>query len=327
MIAPIYAYSSLDFFSKIDKNYLYFQSARASLTFLLNSLRIEMILIPSYTCPTVLEAIKSSDADYDFIDLDENLDFEQNDLEYMLDTHKSKKIAILPTSLYNAPIKDYKTLYPDIIVIEDLSQSLPLYKQNSDFAIYSFGKSKLISCNGGGVLEGFSDIKTYEKLPSKCGFLKDYTISFITQMLLKYGWRYLYKYYESSKTDSYTFHKIEPKKICDIKKRWICSLLKKIDTTHRVEVSNRYLKYIEKDRLFKIPNDRAYLRMPVKKRVNSKEVSFMEPYALVYQEATKKRAKKLEIAETLSKECSFLPTHDLVKLKDIERFIKMSNMH
>ena len=322
-IPPIYAYTSLNFFSDIDERYLYFRSAREALTFLLKTLKIDVALIPSYTCPTVIEAINSSDSIYDFIDLDSNLDFKKDDLEYMIDFYNGKKIALIPTTLFNAPIRDYKKLYPKLTVIEDLAQSTPIYKQSSDFAIYSFGKSKFISSFGGGVLEGEIDKKPYENLAESCTFIQDYLANIATQTLLKYGWSLLLKRYQKLSDKEYLFHKIEPKRICDIKKRWINSLLKGFNPSHRIKISDLYLNSVKKDKLFDLKKDRPYLRMPIKKLVDIPEVSFMKPYRVVYELALKKRTKKLEIAELLAKNCTFFPTHELVNEKDVENFATM----
>lgn len=323
MISPIYAFSSLNFFGEIEHKYHYFQSARAALVFLLSSLEIDIVLIPSFTCPTVLDALKTLDIEYDFVDLDDNLDFNIKDLEFLLDCYNTKSIALLPTSLFNAGIRDYKKFYPNLIVIEDLTQSLPTYKQSSDFAIYSFGKSKFISAFGGGLLEGNIQNFRYDNLQSECSFFRDYFFSIIFQIFLRHGWNILYNFYKLQKDTKHTFSKIEPKKICDIKKRWICNLIKNFDSSYREKISRLYIELIDKDKLFNFSKQRAYLRMPVKKRIISKEVSFMEAYRTVYEEARKKRDKKLEIAECLANNCSFLPTHELVKANDVERFVRL----
>ena len=325
MIPPIYAFSSLNFFGNIEHKYHYFQSARASLVFLLSSLKIDIVLIPSFTCPTVLDALKTLDIEYDFVDLDDDLDFNINDLEFLLDFYSSKNIALLPTSLFNAHIRDYKKIYPKLVVIEDLTQSLPMYKQSSDFAIYSFGKSKFISSFGGGILEGNIQNSKYDSLQSECSFLGDYFFSIIFQIFLKYGWSFLYNFYEMQRNAEYIFSKIEPKKICDIKKRWICGLIKNFNSSYREKISELYIESIDRDKLFNFSKKRAYLRMPVKKIVVSKEVSFMEAYSIVYKEAVKKRDKKLEVAECLANNCSFLPTHELVRASDVKRFARLVN--
>jgi len=325
VIPPIYAFSSLNFFGEIEHKYHYFQSARAALVFLLSSLEIDIVLIPSFTCPTVLDALKTLDIEYDFVDLDNGLDFDIKDLEFLLDFYNTKKIALLPTSLFNVKIRDYKKIYPKLIIIEDLTQSLPMYKQSSDFAIYSFGKSKFISSFGGGLLEGNIQNFKYDNLQSECTFLRDYFFSMIFQIFLKYEWNILYNFYKIQKVTKHTFLKIEPKKICDIKKRWICSLIKNFDSSYREKISQLYIEMIDKDKLFNFSKKRAYLRMPVKKRIISKEVSFMEAYHTVYEEAVKKRGKKLEVAECLANNCSFLPTHELVKASDVKRFARLVN--
>jgi len=265
MIPPIYAETTLNFFTKSDRRYHYFQSARESLVFLLLGLEIDVLLIPSYTCPSVLESLKSVDIDYDFVDLDEDLDFSIEDLEFLIDFYSAKKIALLATSLFNACIRDYKRLYPNLLVIEDLTQSLPVYKQSGDFAIYSFGKSKFLSAFGGGMLEGIVQDDMYKKLPYKCSLFTDYILSVVSQTVLRYGWNSLYMCYEKQKQKEYVFHKIEPKRICDIKSRWINGLLKSSNLSHRERISTKYIESIDSSMQFSIPSGKAYLRIPVKR--------------------------------------------------------------
>lgn len=311
-----------NFFGKYSKNFFYFRQARESLYFLLELIPADVVLIPSYTCPSVLNVLKKLYIDYDFIDLDWNLDLNLKDLNNMIDKYQNKKIALLATSLFNAPVRNYKRLYPNLVIIEDLSQSLPKYRQNSDFAIYSFGKGKLISTYGGGILEGCLERRVYDALPSEKSFVSDYISAILQKHLLKYGWRFLSYFYHHRQ--QYHFEqKIEPTKICNKKKNWITNSILNYNSKYRRKISNIYLEAIPKDLLFDLTSGRDYMRMPVKKRIDSREVSYMQNYKIVYEEALKKRGKKLEVAECLVNDCSFLPIHELVKEKDIQRFINL----
>ena len=322
MIPPLYPFTIYNFFGKYSENFFYFRHARESLYFLLEIIPVDIVLIPSYTCPSVLNVLKNLHIDYDFIDLDWDLDFKLEDLDKMIDKYKDKKIALLATSLFNAPIRDYKRSYPDLIIIEDLAQSSPKYKQGSDFAIYSFGKGKLISTHGGGILEGCLETKIYNALPLKNSFAVDYISAIMQKYLLKYGWRFFSNFYHHRQ--QYHFEqKIEPAKICDRKKKWIANSIWDYNSRYRRKISDMYLELLSKEILFDLIPGRDYMRMPVKKRINSKEVSYMQSYKVVYEEAFKKRGKKLEVAECLVNDCSFLPIHELVKEKDIQRLVQL----
>lgn len=322
MIPPLYPFTIYNFFGKYNKNFLYFHHAREGLYFLLKIIPFNIVLVPSFTCPSVLNVLKNLHIDYNFIDLDWNLDFKLEDLDNMIDKYKDKKIALIATSLFNAPIRDYKRLYPDLVIIEDLAQSLPKYRQSSDFAIYSFGKGKLISTYGGGILEGCSDTRAYNALSLKNSFLIDYILAVLQKYLLKYDWKFLSNFYHHHQ--QYNFEsKIEPTKICDRKKKWIANSIWDYNSKYRRKISDIYLEILPKELLFDLVPGRDYMRMPIKKRINSKEVSYMQSYKVVYEEALSKRGKKLEVAECLVNDCSFLPIHELVKEKDILRLVHL----
>ena len=314
MIPPMYPSTTFNFLGNYDQNYLYFCKEEEALYFLIDFLYADVFLVSSCISKNLLKAIKLKGVEYNFIDLDENLDFNLKDLENMLEIYEGKKIALIPSSLFNAPIRDYKRLYSFLTVIEDLTQSLPKYRQNSDYAIYSFDKYKLISTGKGAVLDGCIDKKYYNSLPLDNSFLKDYITTFSYRYFMKYT-RDVYK--------KQNITKIEPKRVDDSRKRWISNNIYNYNCKHRRKVSDIYLDLLPTNLMFDLPKDRDYLRLPIKKRVDSYSFSYMNEQEYVYKEAVEKRGINFKVAESLIKECSFLPTHELVSYKDAKKIVDL----
>ncbi len=313
MLPPMYPSITSNFLGQYDQSYLYFCKEEEALYFLIGILNVDVILVSSCISKNLLKAIKLRDIEYNFIDLDENLDFNLKDLENVLNIYEGKKIALMPTSLFNAEIRDYKRLYPFLTVIEDLTQSLPKYKQNSDYAVYSFDHYKLISTNRGSVLDGCIDKKHYDSLPLDKCFIKDYTKTIFYKYFLKYG---------KNIPKKQNITKIEPKKVSDLRKNWMSNSIYNYNSKHRRKVSDLYLCLLPPNLIFDIPKGRDYLRLPIKKRVHLHSFSYMDECECVYEDAVKKRGIKLEVAENLIKKCSFLPTHELVSLEDADKIVE-----
>lgn len=323
MLPPIYPSTIFNFLGKDDQNYLYFCKEEEALYFLIDFLYADVILVSSCISKNLLKAIKLKEVEYNFIDLDENLDFDLKDLENMLEMYKGKKIALIPTSLCNAKIRDYKRLYPFLTVIEDLTQSLPKYRQNSDYAIYSFDKYKLISTGQGAVLDGCMDKKYYNSLPLDNSFLKDYIKTFLYKYFIKYT-KNLPIYFDGKNVPKeQNITKIEPKRVDDSRKKWISNNIYNYNSKHRRKVSDIYLDLLPKNLTFDLPKGRDYLRFPIKKRIDSYSFTYMDEQESVYKEAVEKRGIKFEVVKSLIKECSFLPTHELVTYEDTKSIIDL----
>ena len=151
-MVPLYPYSGLNFWSYIDSELIFLDSARSALLMIVKQYKNAIFLIPSYTCPTVIFALDQENVKYNFVDVDDTLDFNINDLNTVIKTYKNHQIILIPTSLFGIKIRDYKKLYPQYIIIEDRAQTIIDSKSMADFQIVSFGKGKMVSGFSGGAI-------------------------------------------------------------------------------------------------------------------------------------------------------------------------------
>jgi len=197
----------------------------------------------------------------------------------------------------------------------------PKYKQNSDYAIYSFNKYKIISTNTGAALDGCMDKRYYNSLPLNNCFAKDYIKTFVYKYFTKYTKRFPILLNSQNIPKKQNITKIEPQRINDFKKRWITNNIYNYNSKHRRKVSDIYLDQLPKNLTFNLSKGRDYLMLPVKKRVYSNSFSYFDEHESIYQEAVKKRGKEFDIAKYLIKECTLLPTHELVSYRDAKKIV------
>ncbi len=330
---PLYPHSSFDFSKKQNnKNILFFNSARSGFYLIIETLK-EMyeniiFLIPTYNCYSIIASLESAKVEYNFIDLDESLNFDLNDLEFMINAYSNKKIVLVSTSLFGAKLRDYKSIYKNILVIEDLAQSTFNYNNNAGFSFVSFGKGKMISAwSGGGVITNNElFIEKYDKLIIKNEFFKSYLLSNMQKIISKYFWFFIEKSpLNPEKNHKLEFYNQELFKLSNKKINWILNSIESLNLNHRIEISNYYLNNISKEFLFDLESNTPYLRLPVKKIINKSGISFMKDYEATYQKAKIFRDKEFEIAKKLAYNCSFLPTHNLINLKYAKKIVDLIN--
>lgn len=320
-MTPLYPYTSFKVKDlQTPKGVYFFNSAREALYFAVLFIKAKyhntIFLLPAYTCPSVVNVMVKARVSFDFVDLDRTLDFNLRDLEFMVKKYINKKIILLPTALFGTRIRDYKSVFKEFIIIEDLSQSYPNLYSKADFMVFSFGKGKLISAYGGGMLLSNKDIKkAYQNLPLIDDFYKSYFMAHLTNFIIKY----FYKLIEISplnpeKNSAFKIKDIHPHRISPLKEKWILTSIVQIDLSKRIQNANYYLKTLDKSLLFDLPQNIPYLRMPVIGEFKIKGASKMKDYQYTYEMAKQSRGKDLEIAKLLAYNCTFLPTHDLVKL-------------
>ncbi len=332
-----YIPSSYPFFSKkinkqkLFKNFGWFNSARASLKFLLQQIvknRSDTVcLIPAYTCPTVLHAIKEVNIKYDFVDIDNSLDFNIQKLNEKIDFYKLKNIILIPTSLFGINLRDYKSIFPNIVVIEDRAQAMFNKNSTANYQILSFGKGKIISSWSGGAIYPLDDNlhKEYLKLKEEKSFLLDYTKSILLTIIAKYFWYFIEKSpLNPEKKSKMDFVPIETLRLSTKKIEWLSTSITSYNISKRVSISNSYLQKIDSSLLFDLDQNIAYHRFPIKCDLNLTGVSQLLPFREVLKEAQTLNKDEFTGANELAK-ASLLPVHQLVNKRHIDSIVEILN--
>ena len=320
-MTPLYPYTSFkirDLYK--PENIYFFNSGSAALFFVVlfikSKYKDSVFLLPAYTCPSVVNVLVKAKVVFDFVDLNESLDFDLNDLKVVVKKYINKKVILIPTSLFGAKIRNYKSVFEEFIIIEDMAQSYPDLYTEADFRIFSFGKGKMISSYSGGALLTNYDInKIYTELIVIDDFLKSFFLANLTNFILKY----FYKLIEISplnpeKNEHFKLEDVYIYRLSNMKKKWILTSIEDVDLSRRVKNSNYYLETFDKNLLFNLSSNIPYLRMPVKGEFKIKGSSKMKDYRYTYEIAKQSRGKDLKIAKILAYNSTFLPTHDLVEL-------------
>jgi dTDP-4-amino-4,6-dideoxygalactose transaminase len=139
-------------------------TGRSALTLILKSLRVSgksnKVLIPTYSCSTVLQSVLAADLEPVFCDLSlDTLDFNQSELIGKLE---EKPLAVVGVHLYGLA-HDFSELaaltkQKGITLIEDAAQAFgarvkgQLVGMQGDFGIYSLGSGKCLPVGRGGVI-------------------------------------------------------------------------------------------------------------------------------------------------------------------------------
>ena len=132
------------------KYYSITNSGTSALIQALKVCRSKNVIIPTYTCTDILDAVLQSNCNPIIVDCNKHLQIDFNEAK------RYSQIAdtiIIPHMFgIRTPVEIYKKL--NIKIIEDLSQCHGLKKlgRYSDVTITSFNKSKWIDCNGGGMI-------------------------------------------------------------------------------------------------------------------------------------------------------------------------------
>ncbi len=281
-----------------------------------------IFLLPAFTCPTMIDTLEAERAEYNFIDIDDSLLFEKEDLQEIIHRYGEENCALVATSLFGTELPNYKVMFPNAVIIEDRAQSLIEESSKANFQFTSFGKGKLVSGFGGGALKTEDKylISEYHRLSVRNGFLSSYAMVLLNHIILKHFW-FLVEILRLNRKGKHRSEKRGISRIADLKIRWILNSIRTLDTAHRRSITDYYLQNIRRKYLFDLKQNRPYLRMPVKKVIDIKGmgISRMEGYRYAYQNAVRKRGKELMGCRRLAFESSFLPTHDLVTLEHAKR--------
>lgn len=148
-----------------DKTYLV-DSGRSALTLILKSLpkegRSNKVVIPAYSCSTVLQSVMEAGLEPEFCDLSlETLDFDQDNFFEKIST---EPLAVVGVHLYGLA-QDFSEAAAlcrktGIVFIEDAAQAFgakihgQMVGMQGDFGLFSLGSGKCLPVGGGGVIVG-----------------------------------------------------------------------------------------------------------------------------------------------------------------------------
>lgn len=331
-IPPLYPDVRYGLARSVPKDMLFFGAGRQALNFLVRHLQATLnnplYIVPAYTCESVIAAIEGAGGACAFVDVDAGLDFDLVDLAELLRVQGKRQVVLVPTSLFGAPLRDYKALYPEAIVIEDRSQSALEPTGRADFQILSFGMGKLVSGMGGGALKGASleQLRSlHQALPVRREFMQAVAASLALEyVVLRWGWRLLKPLLDVKPPDSDRMNasaSIVPESLCQRRVRWILHSLEQADHAARVELANRYAAMVPEELRFNIPAGRPYLRYPVRKVVHQPGCSEGRMYEATWKKAEASRGRPLPGAAALV-QSGLLPTHRLVTQAHLDLYQK-----
>jgi len=323
---PLYPHSGFNFWSKIKTKMSFFNLARSALYLIAKEYQDSIFLLPSYTCPTVWHTLKQANVKYDFIDIDDTLDFDLEDLDFALNKYKNSDIVLISTALFGSKIRDYKMMYPNLIIIEDRAQGIFDITSTANFQLLSYGKGKLISGFGGGaVYDKYCILNNQLKsLSVKNDFLRSYLFSIIQKVVSRIWFILENTKYDPEESTKLLIDNVEPSLLSKYKVFWILNTINDLDFVHRIRISNYYLKHIKKEYLYNIKMDVPYLRMPIKKNICFSGVSKIRDFHETYYAASKRKKIEQKGAKILT-EGSFLPTHDLVSIEYAQELVRLIN--
>lgn len=342
---PLFPYVTRHFLAQnpLSRNpcLFFFNHGRSALAFLVRQLQAQercFFLLPSYTCPTVLKSVLGQTEDYNFVDLDEDLDFELEDLQRVLaEVPAGCRVVLLPTHLFGIPTRDYKKLYPDFLVIEDRAQSVISPGSTADFQIGSFGRGKLIGAwNGGVILAKDPGItEAYRRVPAQRDFFKSYTLSFAQVLISKYLWSLLERtpLNPERRVGQEQQPSLPLRRAAGLKTRWMTNGLAAFDPGRRLAIGGAYRQGIRLELQYALGNKLPLLRYPIKiGQLNQKVLSRiglsqLKSYRLTYEIARQRRGRTLEGACRLAYQSCFLPQHELLSDGYVQDTITQLNQH
>ena len=299
----------------------FFESARQAFRALATGLQRQhgrvLFVLPAYTCDAVIAALLAVNADLEFIDIDESLDLNMGELSELADVitrNGHTQVVLIPTSLFGAPVRDYKAQFPQVLVVEDRAQSFLSLDSTADFQILSFGMGKQISTFGGGALYSprlplsFAGLKPVDK--------SRFTLS-LAQLAITQGLKWLWPIVEfaQSRSPEHGMDKPSdspvPRSVGGSKAQWMGRSLQGSDLQPRVDMSNRYRNSLPPQLQFNIPANIPYLRYPVRAPIRLTGVSSGSMYQTAVTFAEQHRTRSCPGARQLLS-ASLLPTHRLV---------------
>ncbi len=150
--------------SQFPENFLFFNSGRGAIKWLLSQLKSLMgkkltVGLPCYLCYTVYQAVEESGNDALLLDIDP---FNFSTTDGLLEQIKKLDVLIWVNYFgfrYNDILKEIRRQFPRLIIVEDCSHVdvrdfvKTAGKENySDYSVFSFNSGKPITIGGGGLL-------------------------------------------------------------------------------------------------------------------------------------------------------------------------------
>jgi hypothetical protein len=321
LIPPLHPEVSYGFAAQRPSNTQFFGSGRQAMKFLAAALLSRhaglLFVLPAYTCETVIQAITEAGGELTYVDVGMDLDLDLADLQRVFDAFPGRRFALVPTSLFGAPLRNHKALFPDALVIEDRCQAALDPLSQADFQVVSFGPGKMVSGMGGGAMIGaLAPLETaFAALPAERGTFSAMARAFLMeQVVLRRGWRWFRARLEGDLNPlptALSSETIRVRSMGERRARWIMNSIEKADWAGRVRLSNAYAAQVPSAFKFDIPTDTAYLRYPVNAALKLPGVSLGRMYGFTLQLAERSRGVKMPGAARLVG-CSMLPTHQRV---------------
>jgi len=300
----------------------FFGQARQGLFVLVQHLLHErdtrVFVVPAYTCPTVPQAVEQAGGRCVFVDVDDALDFDWADLTEQVATVDPADVVLLATSLFGAPVRDYKQLMPAAVVVEDRSQSV--YERNSqaDYQILSFGPGKLLSLGGGGALVGRHLNFKLDQWPTQSAWRLPLMITrtFVQDQVFKHRWTYrlvapllphLLK--NSGHNDA-----IRPVRMHPWQARWAWFAMRRVKLDQRTQLGLQWKALLPKEMQFGVAEPTPWLRLPIKLSPAPSGLMLGTMYQDTVEKAQKDRQCVLQGAQKLVGG-AFLPVHETVAME------------
>ena len=282
---------------------------------LLHERKTRVFVLPAYTCPTVPQAVEQAGGRCIFVDIDDALDFDWVDLTEQIAAFDPCDVVLLATSLFGAPIRDYKQLMPQSVVVEDRSQSVYDPSCRADYQILSFGPGKLLSLGGGGALVGRPLNLPLDHWPTQSAWRLPWMITrtFIQDQVFKH--RLMYRVVapllphllkNSGHNDA-----IHPVRMHPWQARWAWCAMRRVNLGHRTALGLQWKSILPKEMQFGVTEPTPWLRLPIKLKHPPAGLMLGSMYLETVEKAQKVRKRVLQGSQQLLG-CAFLPVHETV---------------
>ena len=285
---------------------------------LLNERPTRVFVVPAYTCPTVPQSVEQAGGRCVFVDVDDALDFDWADLTEQLASVDPRDVVLLATSLFGAPVRDYKQLMPAAVVVEDRSQSVYDPSRRADYQLLSFGPGKLLSLGGGGALVGQQPLNlNADQWPTQSAWRVPLMIArtLVQDQVFKHRWTYrlvapllphLLK--NSGHNDD-----IRPVRMHPWQARWAWCAMRRVNLGHRTELGLQWKALLPKEMQFGVDQPTPWLRLPIKLSHPPAGLMLGTMYQDTFEKAQNDRKCVLQGAQKLVG-CAFLPVHETVAM-------------
>jgi hypothetical protein len=264
-----------------------------------------VFVLPAYTCPSVTQAVEQAGGTCVFVDVDHALDFDWADLKEQLLALDPADCVLVPTSLFGAPVRDYKRLFPKAVVVEDRSQSSYDESRRADFQILSFGPGKLLSVGGGGALVAQVQLPpVFHALPAQSvvHFAVAMCRTLAQDVIFKRPWLYQFvaPLLPRLLRNSGHHDTIHSKRLHLWHARWAWYAMCRMVPSERQRTGQAWLQALPKGVVFNVTPGTTWLRLPVQTK----------PVSAAFMSETS-RQRVLPGAQRLVA-CTLLPVHSAV---------------